>query len=442
VPSRIRGAAGRIRRATLTLLTVALLVAVVAGVMSDRAPAADRAEQIAGRLRCPTCQSVSVADSDAPTAAAMRAQIDRMVTEGRSDREILGWFQARYGQWILLDPPMTGLTWLLWVLPGLALGAGLAVVTGRRRRPPSPRALTAAERASVAHELAAQPDGAANTVGVLKARRDQAIRDLRELQQQVADGETDPATAARLRDAYEAEAVDAIAAIEEAAASSGTTGETGSSGDARAVPTAPASPSRWRVRRGRMAAAMAAITSLLAVAVLLPRSLLDRPAGGFVSGVEAAQQAEPGAPVDNPNVTDEQLQAAVEANPDLVPMRLVLARRYFAAGKFGPALNQYTEVLSHERNPEALRRAGWLVAGAGRPRLGASLVAQSLTAVPDNPEALWFLANIRLTELKDPKGAVEPLRKLLARSDLPADVQVRVERLLADARRQTGRTDL
>jgi cytochrome c-type biogenesis protein CcmH/NrfG len=158
--------------------------------------------------------------------------------------------------------------------------------------------------------------------------------------------------------------------------------------------------------------------------------------------VEAAQQAEPGAPVDNPNVTDEQLQAAVEANPDLVPMRLVLARRYFAAGKFGPALNQYTEVLSHERNPEALRRAGWLVAGAGRPRLGASLVAQSLTAVPDNPEALWFLANIRLTELKDPKGAVEPLRKLLARSDLPADVQVRVERLLADARRQTGRTDL
>jgi cytochrome c-type biogenesis protein CcmH/NrfF len=440
VPDRAAGTAGRVRRVTLTVITAALLATVVAGVAAERSPAADRAGRIAGRLRCPTCQSVSVADSDSPTAAAMRAQIDRMVAEGRSDREILGWFQARYGQWILLDPPMAGRTWLLWVLPGLALAAGLAVVAGRRRRP-APRTLTAAERASVARQLAAQPNGAPNPGGVLEARRDQAIRDLRELQQQVAQGETDPTTAARLREAFEAEAADAIAAIETATASSGTAGTAGSSSDADAVPAPVATPSPGRLRRRRMVAATAAITSVLAVAVLLPRSLLDRPAGGFGSGVEAAQRAGSGAAVDNPNVPDEQLQAAVEANPELVAMRLVLARRYFAAGRFGPALSQYTEVLKRDQNPEALRRAGWLVAGAGRPRLGASLVARSLTAAPDNPEALWFLANIRLTELKDPKGAVAPLRRLLGRSDLPADVRVKVERRLADARRQTARID-
>src|SRR4051812_22351496 len=63
-----------------------------------------RVQHIGHLLRCPTCQGLSIADSQANTA---RAQLDRvrdLVAEGRSDQEILDYFVARYGEWALLQP--------------------------------------------------------------------------------------------------------------------------------------------------------------------------------------------------------------------------------------------------------------------------------------------------------------------------------------------------
>jgi cytochrome c-type biogenesis protein CcmH len=79
---------------------------------------------IARLLRCPTCISETVADSDAGISVEMREIIRDQLREGRSRAEILAFFQERYGDWILLEPPRRGVHLVVWVLPVVvALGA-------------------------------------------------------------------------------------------------------------------------------------------------------------------------------------------------------------------------------------------------------------------------------------------------------------------------------
>src|SRR5690606_27206137 len=83
-----------------------------------------RAFGIAGRGRCPVCTAESVADACVELAQQMRQIIKAPLEEGRSERELLAFFQARYGDCILLGPPKRGLLRLVWVLPvaGAAVG--------------------------------------------------------------------------------------------------------------------------------------------------------------------------------------------------------------------------------------------------------------------------------------------------------------------------------
>lgn len=110
---------------------VTLAAFIVVGLTSPTPPS-DRAEHVAAQLRCPVCQSESVADSTATTARQMRDQIDDFVAEGRSETEILTYYEERYGRWIRLAPPLTADTLLLWGSPIVALLVGIIVV--RRRR--------------------------------------------------------------------------------------------------------------------------------------------------------------------------------------------------------------------------------------------------------------------------------------------------------------------
>lgn len=116
------------------LVAGAATVVITVGLISAPATPADRVESIASRLRCPVCQSVSVAESPAQEARDMRDLIAQQVTEGRSDEEIIAFFVGRYGEWIILAPPARGGTLFLWLLPPAALGAGFVVAAGRRRR--------------------------------------------------------------------------------------------------------------------------------------------------------------------------------------------------------------------------------------------------------------------------------------------------------------------
>lgn len=94
----------------------------------------DRTQRLAAQLRCPVCQSESVADSPSETARQMRALIAEQVAAGYSDQEILAYFVDRYGTWILLDPPPSGGNAVLWMAPAAALlVGGLSAVRLYRR---------------------------------------------------------------------------------------------------------------------------------------------------------------------------------------------------------------------------------------------------------------------------------------------------------------------
>ena len=95
----------------------------------------DRASSLAEGFRCPTCRGQSVSGSDAPAAEAIRTQIERQISEGRTDREIRDDVLSRYPRSEQV-PPRSGLAGLVWVLPvaGVVLAvAGLAVAFRRWR---------------------------------------------------------------------------------------------------------------------------------------------------------------------------------------------------------------------------------------------------------------------------------------------------------------------
>lgn len=85
--------------------------------------------EIARQLRCPVCVSESVGDSSSAIAVEMRSQIEGWLAEGYDEAEILGFFQERYGDWILLEPPRRGVHLWVWWLPGVVLVVGVVTLS-------------------------------------------------------------------------------------------------------------------------------------------------------------------------------------------------------------------------------------------------------------------------------------------------------------------------
>ncbi len=98
-------------------------------------PAAEAAARdLMYEIRCVQCQSQSIADSDAPIAAAMRSEVRSRVANGQSVDDIRAYFIARYGDYITFDPPVSPLTLPLWFAPILVIAFGLWLAKGRFRR--------------------------------------------------------------------------------------------------------------------------------------------------------------------------------------------------------------------------------------------------------------------------------------------------------------------
>lgn len=127
----------RVAGTDVALLVMACVVVLVALSAVTLRPVSveQRAERLAAELRCPTCAGLSIGDSPAPMAAQMRAVVAERIAAGDSDQDVRAFFVARYGRWILLDPPTTGIDVALWLVPVLVLagGAGLFVWRARRR---------------------------------------------------------------------------------------------------------------------------------------------------------------------------------------------------------------------------------------------------------------------------------------------------------------------
>ena len=93
------------------------------------------ADVVGDKIACPKCEGESVAASQTPTARAMMEVVEEQIEEGKSEREILDWFAARYGPDIVLEPPLALGGYLLWAVP-VATVAGGAWLAFRRREEP------------------------------------------------------------------------------------------------------------------------------------------------------------------------------------------------------------------------------------------------------------------------------------------------------------------
>jgi cytochrome c-type biogenesis protein CcmH len=133
-------------------------------IMADPAKEA-RARDLSRELRCMVCQNQSIDDSEAPLARDLRLLVRERIAAGDSDKQVVDFLVARYGEFVLLKPRFNPHTLLLWLVPPLVLlGGGFALWHYSRRREKSAGGpdestakLTAEEEARLEQLMAAEP---------------------------------------------------------------------------------------------------------------------------------------------------------------------------------------------------------------------------------------------------------------------------------------------
>ena len=93
-----------------------------------------RVNALAEELRCLVCQNQSLADSHADLAVDLKNQIREKLRQGQSNKEVVDYLVARYGDFVLYRPPVKATTWLLWFGPVLLLVLGLGVLIVKLRQ--------------------------------------------------------------------------------------------------------------------------------------------------------------------------------------------------------------------------------------------------------------------------------------------------------------------
>jgi cytochrome c-type biogenesis protein CcmH len=156
------------RSISFALLAMVAMVALAGAAWGLSGEALDRrVREISDGLRCPTCQSISVNDSEAAFSRQIRAKVRRMLEEGQREQQIKAFFVSRYGEWILRAPKKEGLGLVLWLLPGLLM-AGVGAWIGIK----------------VHKSARAGRGGAADTQPLGKAERERVERDLRRFEEE------------------------------------------------------------------------------------------------------------------------------------------------------------------------------------------------------------------------------------------------------------------
>lgn len=148
-PSHGTVPAGLRRLSASALLLCAVLLALPRpGLALDAAEMFDdpvkeaRAREIGRELRCLVCQNQSIFDSNAELARDLRVVVRERMTAGDSDAEVLEYVRSRFGDYVLLQPPVTGQTYLLWLAPAGFVILGVLGMLGylrTRRKPGDPQ---------------------------------------------------------------------------------------------------------------------------------------------------------------------------------------------------------------------------------------------------------------------------------------------------------------
>ena len=139
----------------LFMIVMALLVAAPAAAQyqSDYPAAVEaQAREVGRQLRCVVCQNQSIEESDAPLAADMRKLVRDRLAAGESEAEVIALMRDRYGDYVLLMPPVQGNTMILWAGPVIILLAFLLWWIASIRRKPAqadPQTLSAEDEAKL-----------------------------------------------------------------------------------------------------------------------------------------------------------------------------------------------------------------------------------------------------------------------------------------------------
>ena len=180
----------------------------------------------------------------------------------------------------------------------------------------------------------------------------------------------------------------------------------------------------WSVLGGRVSGwtvigvAVISITVAL-IGVFAVNSLMGPSTVGVEGVAEDVVTSDGG--VDLSEITTKEMESVVADNPDVVGMRLALARRYFEEGDFTRALDHYMIVLESEQHPEALANVGWMTYISGMPEVALGYVEAALQRQPDSITATWFLGNIQFT-LGNIEEARVALTVVVEAEGVPSDV--------------------
>jgi cytochrome c-type biogenesis protein CcmH len=406
-----------------TLLGVVLVVALVigSGVLSSSAPtAAQRAYSIESVIRCPSCEDLSAVNSSAPTAVTVRSTVRQLVDEGKTDQQIEDYLVARYGSSIVLDPPASGATLLVWLLPilgGLAAVAALVTLTVRRRGPVDEDpgvesashmldAVSMAERKRFLEQSLADVDveylaGDLSDKDYLALRR----RDMARLAALVM-------AIAEVRGGSRDQVPAGVIVADEPIAMHDRTSAGELDPEPRDAPVAGAPEHRPapRSRRSRrswwfLGGAVAAFGAALIVAVSLFAS--NRLPGQTATG----------------SITLSQTQQIEET--------LAQAAAYQNGGQLAQAAQLYQSVLNkHPDNEVALAQLGWLEYETGQQGTSSSLVSDARAKLnravqldPDDYAVRLYLGTVLLQQDGNAAGAVDQYKQFLADSPPSTVVQ-------------------
>ncbi len=332
-----------------TLMGVVLVVALVVGtgVLHSSPPTpAQRAAAIDSVIRCPSCEDLSVATSSAPTAATVRTTVRQLVDAGRSDQQIKEYLVARYGSSIVLEPPASGWSLLVWVLPlagGLVAVAAVTTVLIRRR-------------GALAGPPEADAEDGSLDAEALEVKRRFLERSLADADAEYVAGDLSDQDylALRRRDMARLATLGTAGRAGQFPTDGGGVGTLVAQADPPASPPARSEQSEGPARRARrwwfLGGALAAFAGALVLSVTLFAT--DRQPGQSATGsfAQSSQQ----------QLAETLAQAAADEN----------------SGDLGQAANLYQSVLkNHPDNEPALAQLGWLEVQTGQQGKSASLIS-------------------------------------------------------------------
>jgi cytochrome c-type biogenesis protein CcmH len=408
--------ATRRRSLVWVALAVALVIALVvgSGVFSSKPMTrAQRVQAIASGIKCPSCEDLSVANSNAQTAITVRNAIAAQVAAGRTDTQIDDYLIARYGSSIVLTPPKSGWSLLVWLLPlaaGVVALGGLVLFLVRRRR----RGLAAEDQAADTAALAdMSPEARADRRVFLErsladAQAEHDAGDLSDVdydalrrrdRSRLAAMETVEsrivargATATAEASTTPVLAVDAASSVDISGPSLEDAVAPGAEPGDRAQAQRPRRSRRQRFLMGGAVTALAAAVVLAVVLIAVPRL----PGQTETGNVTLSQQQK---------VTQMLAQAAASED----------------AGQFSQAAQLYNQILSqHPHQAQATAQLGWLDYQVGSSGKSATLMAEGRKLVesavkldPQDFAGHLYLGTILLQQDHDATGAVAQYQQFL-----------------------------